>query len=182
MAHVLSKDPSSAGLVRDAAGKPLTGNDANRQILATFGEHWFDELRSKVSAAQWDEACEGEPPLPPPTVGQLRQVCKAFADSAGLGYDAWNPKGILLLPEEMQQRLLDLLEKFEASARLPLIWLTIMFFIAKIGGQGVRPIGLLAGPMRVWSRLRRPMCAAWEERPDVRSPVLPRPEAAPAAS
>ena len=40
--------------------------------------------------------------------------------------------------------------------------LTQIFFIPKMGGGETQTIGLLARFRRLWSKLWRPCCAAWE--------------------
>eukprot|EP00975_Prorocentrum_lima_P001226 263833-Prorocentrum_lima.AAC.1 len=54
-----------------------------------------------------------------------------------------------------------MLRLWEMCPVLPDDLATLIVFLPKMSG-GVRPIALLCGLLRVWSRIRQPMVAAWE--------------------
>ena len=88
-------------------------------------------------------------------------MCKTYKSAAGLGLDCINPKAILQLPDELQVRFIDLLLAFEAACVKPLCWAHMMVLRPK-----PRTIGLTVAPLRVLSRLRRPLAQKWENEHD----------------
>ena len=85
-----------------------------------------------------------------------------FPCTTGTGVDCSNPRSWLLLGDDFLHRLIDLLMAWEKSMDLPTCMATVMVFLGKPGG-GTRPIGLLHGMMRVWSRLRSQLSHHWEK-------------------
>ena len=76
-----------------------------------------------------------------------------------------NPKAIFQLPVELRVRFIDLLMAFEAELVKPLSWSHMMVLRPKPSG-GHRTIGLTVAPLRVLSRLRRPLAQKWENEHD----------------
>ena len=91
-------------------------------------------------------------------------MCKTYKHTAGLGHDCINPKAILQLPVELRVRFIDLLMAFEAKQVKALSWSHMMVLKPKPSG-GHHTVGLIVAPLRVLSRLRRPLAQKWGERP-----------------
>ena len=71
------------------------------------------------------------------------------------------PMAILHLPVELRVRVIDLPTAFEAKLVKPLSWSHMMVLRPKPSG-GHRTNGLSVAPLRVLSRLRRPLAQKWE--------------------
>ena len=99
--------------------------------------------------------------LPRLTVKDLDRVCKLYSPATGLSWECFNPRWILQLPEEFKVRLLDIIHLFEDKPEVVQMWISVVVFLPKPAG-GVRPIGLLFFVLRLQSRLRQPVTAAWE--------------------
>jgi len=141
----------------DAGSLPVAGHSALLALLAEWLPFWCDEVRN-VSPAEWDiEGAE----LPVLTVDDLDRVCRKYSEAAGLGWDRFHPRWVLLLPAELKVRLLQVLMAWEDQPILLERWLALIIFIAKKDG-GVRPIGLTILWLKLLSRMRRPVCDAWE--------------------
>ena len=141
-----------------------------RQLLVnqmgTWLPLWLDPRRANAKQLA-DQEDMGEP-LPRPSLEEVDNVCKTYKHTAGLGHDCINPKAILQLPVELRVRFIDLLMAFEAQLVKPLSWSHMMVLRPKPSGG--HTIGLTAAPLRLLSRLRRPLAQKWENEHD--APVL----------
>jgi hypothetical protein len=89
------------------------------------------------------------------------KVCLSFKEKAGLGVDNFHPRWLLYLPTSWRERYIDLLMLWERAACKPKAWLHAFVLLDKPSG-GDRTIGLSVAPLRIWSKMRRPLAAAWE--------------------
>ena len=131
--------------------------------MGTWLPLWLDGRRANVKQLG-DQEKRGEP-LPRPTLEEIDAVCKTYKSTAGLGHDCINPRAVLQLPVDLRVRLIDLLMAFEASCVKPLCWAHMMVLRPKPRG-GHRTIGFTVAPLRVLSRLRRPVAQQWENEHD----------------
>ena len=129
---------------------------------------WCHKVERDAHPSAW---AVGEEQLPPLTLDQLKDVCRSYAPSAGLGWDGLNPRVLLQLGDDALQRFLDIVVTFEECPGAFEAFLTQIIFIPKVGGGGIRPIGLLALFPRLWSKLRRPRTARISSREALRSIV-----------
>ena len=157
-AHGFSKAGLDSGDGEGLAGPQLLVNQ-----MGTWLPLWLDPRRANAKQLA-DQEDVGEP-LPRPSLEEVDNVCKTYKHTAGLGHDCINPKAILQLPVELRVRFIDLLMAFEAKLVKPLNWAHMMVLRPKPSG-GHRTIGLTVAPLRVLSRLRRPLAQQWENEHD----------------
>ena len=157
-AHGFSKAGLDAGDGEGLAGPQLLVNQ-----MGTWLPLWLDPRRANAKQLA-DQEDMGEP-LPRPSLEEVDNVCKTYKHTAGLGHDCINPKAILQLPVDLRVRFIDLLMMFEAKLVKPLNWSHMMVLRPKPSG-GHRTIGLTVAPLRVLSRLRRPLAQQWENEHD----------------
>ena len=157
-AHGFSKAGLDSGDGEGLAGPQLLVNQ-----MGTWLPLWLDPRRA--NAKQLADQEEVGEPLPRPTLEEVDNVCKTYKHTAGLGHDCISPKAILKLPVELRVRFIDLLMAFEAKLVKPLNWSHMMVLRPKPPG-GHRTIGLTVAPLRVLSRLRRPLAQQWENEHD----------------
>eukprot|EP00959_Pyramimonas_sp_CCMP1952_P090221 1888632-Pyramimonas_sp.AAC.1 len=62
------------------------------------------------------------------------------------------------------ERLVDLMVLREADPQLSARWPTLMVFLGKPDGSGVRPIALICSILRVWGKVRRDEAKLWEDQ------------------
>jgi len=141
---------------------PVVGNDAINFLLGEWLPRWQDPRRTGVDTSKWDMAGQT---LPPHTLQALKEVLKTYPVRLGLGMDQLHPRSLLMLPDSMLLRLLDLFALWEDKPQALQEFLTLICFLAKPEG-GVRPIGLTICLLRVWSRLRSPVARQWEAAND----------------
>ena len=153
-AHGFSKAGLDVGDGEGLAGPQLLVNQ-----MGTWLPLWLDPRRANAKQLA-DQEDMGEP-LQRPSLEEVDNVCKTYKHTAGLGHDCINPKAILQLPVDLRVRFIDLLMAFEAKLIKPLNWSHMMVLRPKPSG-GHRTIGLTVAPLRVLSRLRRPLAQQWE--------------------
>jgi hypothetical protein len=102
-------------------------------------------------------------PMQRPTLEDLDEVLKTFGDRVGLGGDRLHPRSILQLSTNLRERFLDVLISWETTMEMPTAWAHKVIAIPKPDGGGSRTIGLSSAALRVWSKLRQPLAAAWED-------------------
>jgi len=135
-------------------GDVLVGAQERAELLADewgAGDRWAAVGQPVPDPHDWS----GIQFLPKPTPAQMRAVCKTFRKWTGLGIDHFHMRAYECLSDDELQLFIDFMYHVECVGVLPeqLDWL-IMVFIPKATG-GVRPIGLLPGPLRVWMRVRK---------------------------
>ena len=152
---------SKVGLdVGDGDGDGLAGPQLLvKQIGEAWLPLWLDSRRANAKQLA-DQEDVGEP-LPRPSLEEVDNVCKTYKHTAGMGHDCINRKAILQLPVQMRVRFIDLLMAFEAKLVKPLSWSHMMVLRPNPSG-GHRTLGLTVAPLRVLSRLRRPLAQQWE--------------------
>ena len=150
--HAFSKADIDDG---DFSG--LAGPELLVKQMGTWLPLWLDGRRA--NAKQLGDQEDWGEPLPRPTLEEVDAVCKTYKSTAGLGHDCINRKAILQLPVELRARFIDLLMAFEASCVKPFCWAHMMVLRPKPSG-GHRTIGLTVAPLRVLSRLRRPVASS----------------------
>ena len=93
-----------------------------------------------------------------------------FPCGIGLGWDALHPRALTRLPSGILLAIMQLLALCESAGRWPkMVQLVIIVLLPKSEG-GVRPIGLLPMPVRLWMTARRNVLAKWDKhnhRPDL---------------
>ena len=156
--HAFSKAGIDDGEHGGLAGPELLVNQ-----LRTWLPLWLDGRRA--NAKQLAEQEDWGELLPRPSLEEVDDVCKTYKSTAGLGHDCINTKAILQLPVELRVRFIDLLMAFHAKLVKPLCWAHMMVLRPKPSG-GHRTIGLTVAPLRVLSRLRRPLAQKWENERD----------------
>ena len=157
-AHGFSEAGLDVGDVDGLAGPQLLVNKWGRG----YRSGW---IRAETTAKQLADQEDMGEPLPRPSLEEVDNVCKTYKHTAGLGRDCINRKAILQLPVELRARFIDLLMAFEAELVNPLSWSHMMVLRPKPSG-GHRTIGLTVAPLRVLSRLRRPLAQKWENEHD----------------
>ena len=157
-AHGFSKAGLDPGDSEGLAGPQLLVNQ-----MGTWLPLWLDSRRANAKQLA-DQEDMGEPLLRP-SLEEVDKVCKTYKHTAGLGHDCINLKAILQLPVDLRVRFIDLLMAFEAKLSKPLNWSHMMVLRPKPSG-GHRTIGLTVAPLRVLSRLRRPLAQQWENEHD----------------
>ena len=107
-------------------------------------------------------------PLPPFDVDDLRQACVSFPAGTGLGWDAFHPRAIARLSDDLLLFLVQILLAAEVAGRWPVaIGVVLIALLPKADG-GLRPIGLFPSIIRIWMRIRLPVAQKWlreNERP-----------------
>ena len=131
--------------------------------METWLPLWLDGRRAAAKQLA-DQEGWGDP-LPRPSLEDVDNVFKTNKSTAGLGYDSVNPKAILQLPGELRERFIDLLMAFEANLVKPSCWAHMIVLRPK-HSRGRRTIGLTVSPLRVLSRLRRPLAQKLENDHD----------------
>ena len=157
-AHGFSKVGLDVGDGEGLAGPQLLVNQ-----MGTWLPLWLDPRRANAKQLA-DQEDMGER-LPRNSLEEVDNVCKTYKHTAGLGHDCINPNAILQLPAELRVRFIYLLMAFEAELVKPLSWSHMMVLRPKPSG-GHRTIGLTVAPLRVLSRLRRPLAQQWENEHD----------------
>ena len=140
---------------------------AGPELLVKQMETWLPlRLDGRRAAAKQlaDQEEVGEP-LPRPSLEEVDDVCKTYKSMAGLGHDCINPKAVLQMPVELRVRFIDLLVAFEAKLVKRLCWAHMMVLRPKPSGSH-NTLGLTVSPLRVLSRLRRPLAQKWENDHD----------------
>ena len=140
----------------DGEGGGLAGPQLLVKQVETWLPLWLDSRRANAKRLA-DQEDVGEP-------SKRSTMCKTYKSTAGLGHDCTNPKAILQLPVELRVRFIDLLMAFEALVK-PLSCSHMMVLRPKPSG-GHRTIGLTVAPLRVLSRLRRPLAQKSENDHD----------------
>ena len=148
------------------AAQPKASAEASAEghLAARLGfwlKHWLRDAWHEEAEVGGDDGDAVSAPLPRPSLEDFDTVCLSFKEAAGLGADCFHPRWILYLPEAWRTRYLDMLMLWEATASKPKTWLHTFVLLDKPTG-GDRTIGLSVAPLRIWSKMRRPMAAAWE--------------------
>ena len=71
---------------------------------------WCHKVERDAHPSAW---AVGEEQLPPLTLDQLKDVCRSYAPSAGLGWDGLNPRVLLQLGDDALQPFLHIVVTFE---------------------------------------------------------------------
>ena len=137
----------------------LAGAEQLAKQMETWLPLWLDGRRA---AAKQLADQEDWNPLPRPSLEEVDDVCKTTR--ARLVWDI-NPKAVLQLLVELRVRFIDLLMAFEAKLVNQLCWAHMMVLRPKPSGEH-RTIGLTVAPLRVLSRVRRPLAQKWENEHD----------------
>ena len=104
------------------------------------------------------------PELPVISGEMVKRAASSFKDRTGKGFCGWHPKVFNQLPEAGLQATAELLMLIEKARRWPTGADNIDLIRLSKEAGGHRLIGLLPALYRVWGKLRRPLCAEWEER------------------
>ncbi len=101
-------------------------------------------------------------PLPRLGAQDVQAAGRTFKKRTKLGIDDFHPRWVRYLTDQLNEDLAKLVYAFEFWSHVPkVIDQVLMAMIAKAGG-GVRGIGLIAGLLRLWARMRRPVIRRWE--------------------
>ena len=135
---------------------------ADAQALAdAYGDHF-----SKLWGASKDKPSESTDNVLPITPEMLRQASARFSHSTSIAADGFALRHFGLLSDEGLQTAADILMIYEAGGQLPPQLATLgMPMLPKATG-GFRTIGLFAGLVRIWAKVRRTECDAWEAAHD----------------
>ena len=148
-----------------ACGPPEVGAEAVARELQKWLPLWWQPHRvdeqARVAAAA--RALAKGAPMEGLAAQRLDEVLHTYGPRTGLGCDAVHPRAVLTLSPDLRARFIDVLSSWEASMVMPRGWAHKMVVLPKPGGEGTRVIGLTACPLRVWSRLRQPLAARWEQ-------------------
>ena len=162
--HRLSKreDIVAATVVEGRFGPSL----GLQQVLESDRETWRAvwERFADTAGAPWRDALElppWAPELPAITPADIVAVSKTYRRRTGLGCDSLHPRWLGWLSEPVLQGLAELLMTLERVGVWPGQVQTILVAQIPKSDGGRRPIGLLAGIVRVWERIRKPLVAAW---------------------
>ena len=121
----------------DEVDLPLNGDQAVQALIDQWLPLWYQERREgQEHPSKWDAKGDTLPPL---ELDQLLHACRGYAEGAGLGWDAFHPRLVLLLPQSYQERILDILHGFEEAPEVLSGLLANIIFLDKPDG-GVRPI------------------------------------------
>ena len=142
-------------------GQPLSMQQSAEADASTWSAEWG--VGSQREEPDWS-LFDGSVLSPPPPLLMIAfiKALATFPNGSGLGWDAMHPKALLRLSIRVLEAVLVLLAMCEAEGRWPnIIELAIIALLLKPDG-GYRPIGLLPGLARIWSRARRDAALTWE--------------------
>ena len=91
------------------------------------------------------------------------EVIHTYKATTGLGIDELNPRTWRWLPVEFLLRLIAIIHAWERNPVMIKELLHLIVFKAKPEG-GFRPIAQMVSLLRVWSKLRHDIAAAWEKQ------------------
>ena len=122
----------------------------------TLASYW----KATATPPKFQEPIDREAfPLASPTA--LIEAAKTFPVVSGASYDGFHPRQYAMLSAGGLLALALLISACERIGRLPAQLQIILFVLIPKPTGGVRPIALFASLYRVWTRLRRPVAAAW---------------------
>ena len=153
--HILDDEDAGEGAL------PVAGAQAIQKLVDDWLPYWSVPAGQEEDPTDWvvDDGID----LPALTIDDLQRACKAYSEGAGLGWDGLNPRVLLQLPEECQAGFLDILAEFERQPRRLEALLSHVIFLPKPDG-GIRPIGLMCLFSKLYSKMRQPVCRAWEHK------------------
>ena len=123
---------------------------------------WATLWRAEKKPAQMPEVPNVDCQLRQLTAQDLRLVAKSFKKKTGLGTDAFHPRWLLLLSDQVVQELADILMDIEEAGRWPDRAAEVLaVFIPKADG-GLRPILLYTTVYRIWAKARLDYVRRWE--------------------
>ena len=99
--------------------------------------------------------------MPAPEPAFIRKAAATSPRRTGFGCDSLHPRWCQWLSDAGLRHLAAVMVAMEEVGRQPAALVAIIVFLAKREG-GVRPIGLLAGFLRIWTRTRRLYMQQWE--------------------
>ena len=163
LAHKWTRGPTGAspGLLTDGVAANI--QDAAHQ----FCREWLTKIWNVGDPApehNWAEICEHQ--LREPSVEALRKASRSFKQRTALGSDAFHPRWFAMLSDDALEFLGRLFVYMERVGQQPQQLVAIIVFLAKKEG-GVRPIALLGGFLRVWTKVRREQMQQWETAHDL---------------
>eukprot|EP00971_Amphidinium_carterae_P184087 3654880-Amphidinium_carterae.1 len=139
-------------------GQGQTGGAGLNAITAPWFELWA-EHEGQPGGMPDPTECE---PLPEITVEMLDVALARYPKNKCTGGDQWPIRVWLWLTEPYKQRLLQILLSWERKGcNIPVQWAAVVVLIPK-GAQGVRPLAMTSGPIRLWGQLRKVVAQVWE--------------------
>ena len=149
--------------VRDKNGPTLSLDAVLRADRKAWADVWlkFDGVAEAPWRSGFDQIAGRFAPLPALTPAILRKAAGSFKRRTGLGSDSVHPRTFGWLSDEALESTARLLTTMEGIGLWPSqVSVILMAQIPKAGG-GKRPIGLLAGLVRLWERARSPIVQKW---------------------
>ena len=117
-----------------------------------------EDVETMLECDEW----EG-PGLPVITGDMVKGAARSFKDRTAQGHCGWHPKVFAQLPDVGLQATAELMMLIEKARRWPEGLTSIDLMRLQKDGGGHRLIGLLPSVFGVWGKIRRALCAEWEE-------------------
>ena len=146
----------------DLVEAPLNPQQMVDHEASAWAEQWA--VGQSLPPVVWPD--DLGPPLPRPTVAQIRRAAAAFPANTGLAWDRMHPKALTRLSDPMLEAFISILMSAERDGKWPAAIMCVSVVLLPKPDGGFRPIGLFPWPVRVWMKLRREMATAWEEQND----------------
>ena len=119
---------------------------------------------STLKAYEWPAGQQCGEGLPPITAQQVQEASLRFPETMSGSPDGWHPRHLALFSGKGRQEAANILNCMEDTGQLPFqIEIVLMVLLAKPQG-GYRPIAILPALYRLWMKIRRPHCEAWEKK------------------
>ena len=159
--HRVSKkeDIVAAAVVEAAHGPTLGLQSVLEDDLKTWKAIW--ERFKDTAAAPWRSETPVADELPKISATDIIDVSKTYKRHTGLGSDSLHPRWLGWLSMPVLEGLANLLMALERAGLWPVQVQTILIAQIPKADGGRRPIGLLAGLVRTWERIGKPIVAAW---------------------
>ncbi len=134
-----------------------------QQVVDAQAKWWSDfwGVGLDLCKPSWENLA-GVPPLPRPTVSQMRAALRSFPSGTALAWDGLNPRLMSRLSEARLEELISLMMEAEATGCWPEGIGDVTVVLLPRPDGGFRPIGLFPFMVRAWFRVRRPLVLKWE--------------------
>ena len=97
-----------------------------------------------------------------PSIEELVMAVKAFPPDKGLGWDAWHPRALLVLPRCLLSLFIDMIMLTEHIGEWPVALGQVVIPLLNKPCGGLRPIGLFPSLPRIRWKMRRAIGRGWE--------------------
>ena len=157
----MRRTPTTVSRLLQVSTAPSNGGHLAAR-LGFWLKYWLRDSWHDDAELSKSEGDAGDTPLPRRSTEQLDQVCLSFKEAVGLGFDSFHPRWLLYFPAHWRERYIDILMQWEKEAVEPKEWLHMFVLLDRPNG-GDRTIGLSVAPLRIWSKIRRPLASGWEK-------------------